>query len=152
MELTRAPSVPFPRPEVSVPAIDPILPPTNGLIRRSGSTAADTGEDTGTVSLDALAARRARSLPPGVRYELKDVVFTLPPVRALPVDLPERTGGDAVELLRLVLGEDVISEMAAAGFTLGDFELICEDWRRRNGLAAGTGPLLPADARSGGPR
>ncbi|MEU2658959.1 hypothetical protein ABZ615_27035 [Streptomyces sp. NPDC007325] len=135
-----------------MPATDPILPPTNGVIRRSGSTA-DTVGDTGTVSLDVLAARRARALPPGVRYELKGVAFTLPPVRALPVDLAESAAaGDTAELLRRVLGEDVIGEMAAAGFTLGDFELICEDWRRRNGLAAGTAPLLPAAVRAGGPR
>ncbi|MFE9042234.1 hypothetical protein ACFY9F_28525 [Streptomyces sp. NPDC012421] len=135
-----------------MPATDPILPPTNGVIRRSGCTAADSVADTGTVSLDVLAARRARALPPGVRYELKGVAFTLPPVRALPVDLPESAAGDTAELLRRVLGEDVIGEMAAAGFTLGDFELICEDWRRRNGLAAGTAPLLPAAVRAGGPR
>ncbi|MFF9150041.1 hypothetical protein ACF1BN_34880 [Streptomyces sp. NPDC014861] len=134
-----------------MPATDPILPATNGVIRRSGC-AADTVAEAGAVSLDVLAARRARSLPPGVRYELKGVAFTLPPVRALPVDLPESAGGDTAELLRLVLGEEMIGRMAAAGFTLGDFELVCEDWRRRNGLADGTAPLLPAAVRPGGSR
>ncbi|MFB7937621.1 hypothetical protein [Streptomyces sp. NPDC056049] len=135
-----------------MPATDPILPATNGVIRRSGCTGAESAAGTGTVSLDVLAARRARSLPPGVRYELKGLAFTLPPVRALPVDLPESSGGDTAELLRLVLGEAMIGRMAAAGFTLGDFELICEDWRRRNGLADGTARLLPAGGRSGGSR
>ncbi|MFD3534760.1 hypothetical protein [Streptomyces sp. NPDC058664] len=135
-----------------MPATDPILPPTNGMIRRSGSAAREAAPEPETVSLDALAARRARSLPRAVRYELKGMVLTLPPWRSLPVDLPGRAGGDTLEILRVVLGEERIREMAAAGFTLGHLEVIGEHWRRRDDPGAGPGPFPPAGSRPGEPR
>ncbi|WP_282692714.1 hypothetical protein [Streptomyces sp. CC208A] len=100
-----------------------------------------------TVPVDTLAARPARSLPDTVRYEFNGLVLTLPPWRSLPADLPGRSGGDMVELLRAVAGEDRIRELAAAGLTLGHLEAIGEDWRRRDEPDSGPGRLLPAGSR-----
>ncbi|MFI0776306.1 hypothetical protein [Streptomyces sp. NPDC021212] len=96
------------------------------------------------MSLDAVAARRARDLPPAVRYELKGFFFTLPPLKSLPIDLRERIDGDLLGILQVALGENQIQEMVTAGFTLSDLEVICEDWCRRNGTKPEFGSIFHA--------
>ncbi|MFD5566654.1 hypothetical protein [Streptomyces cadmiisoli] len=99
-------------------------------------------EATEVVSLDALAKQRRDALPKPTNYELFDVEFTMPPVKSLPMDLQERIGSleNGYGVMVEALGRDKVTEMVAAGFTLGDLEVIAQDWQRRNGLEPGESP------------
>lgn len=91
------------------------------------------------VSLDALAKQRRDALPDPTTYELMGVEFTMPPIKSLPIDVQERIGSmeNGYGLLVEVLGRDKVKEMVGAGYTLGDMELIAEDWQKRNGMEPG---------------
>ncbi|URN11372.1 hypothetical protein LUW77_03520 [Streptomyces radiopugnans] len=91
------------------------------------------------VSLDALAKQKRDALPEPVTFELYGVEFTLPPIKSLPIDLQERIGSleNGYGLMQEALGRDKVREMVAAGYTLGDLELIAEEWQKRNGLEPG---------------
>lgn len=110
----------------------PIRPCPEPAVRRLPAPAAGTA----TVSLDAVARQRAKSLPAPVRYELKGVEFTLPSPKAVPLDVWERLRGgpDPLTALGAVVGEEKAREMAVAGFTLCDLDVIVEDWERRHGV------------------
>lgn len=91
------------------------------------------------VSLDALAKQKRDALPEPTTFELHGVEFTLPPVRSLPMDLQERIGSleNGYGLMQEALGREKVKEMTAAGYTLGDLELIAEEWQKRSGLEPG---------------
>lgn len=103
-------------------------------------------EATEVVSLDALAKQRRDALPKPTRYELFGIEFTMPPVKSLPMDLQERIGSleNGYGVMVEALGADKVKEMVAAGFTLGDLEVIAQDWQKRNGLESGESPASPA--------
>lgn len=120
-----------------MPASDPIAPYpirpcADSAVRRLPVPVAGSA----TVSLDAVARQRARSLSAPVRYELKGVRFTLPSPKAVPLDVWERLrgGADPLTALGAVVGEEKAREMAVAGFTLCDLDVIVEDWERRHGV------------------
>lgn len=94
------------------------------------------------VSLDALAKQRRDALPDPTTFEMYDVEFTLPPIKALPFALQERVGdlNDSAGVLKEILGEAKIKEMYAAGYQFGDIELIAEEWQKRSGLEPGESP------------
>lgn len=103
---------------------------------------------TGTevVDLNSLAKQRRDALPQPTTYNLFDVEFTLPPIKALPFELQERVGDldNTVEVLKDLLGRDKVQEMYAAGFTFGDLELIAQEWQRRSGVESGESPASSA--------
>jgi hypothetical protein len=94
------------------------------------------------VSLDALAKQKRDALPEPTTYELGGVEFTLPPIKALPVEMQERVdvAHDSVGVMKEVLGIEKVREMYKAGFTFGDLELIAEEWQKRSGLEPGESP------------
>jgi len=100
---------------------------------------------TEVVSLDALAKQRRDALPDPTTYEMFGVTFTLPPMKALPIELQERISSqeDIVGLLKFVLGDDKVREMYKAGFQMGDLELLGEEWQKRSGLEPGESPASP---------
>lgn len=103
---------------------------------------------TGTevVDLNSLAQQRRDALPKPTTYNLFDVEFTLPPIKALPFELQERVGDldNTVEVLKDLLGRDKVKEMYAAGFTFGDLELIAQEWQKRSGVEPGESPASAA--------
>lgn len=103
---------------------------------------------TGTevVDLNSLAQQRRDALPQPTTYNLFDVQFTLPPIKALPFELQDRVGDldNTVEVLKDLLGQDKVKEMYAAGFTFGDLELIAQEWQRRSGVEPGESPASAA--------
>ena len=103
---------------------------------------------TGTevVDLNSLAQQRRDALPKPTTYNLFDVEFTLPPIKALPFELQERVGDldNTVEVLKDLLGQDKVKEMYAAGFTFGDLELIAQQWQQRSGVEPGESPASAA--------
>lgn len=94
------------------------------------------------VSLDALAKQRRDALPSPVTFELAGVEFTLPPIKSLPLDLQEQIGSleNGLGLLQHACGRDKVKEMTSAGYTLGDLELIADEWQRHNGIDPGESP------------
>jgi hypothetical protein len=100
---------------------------------------------TEVVSLDALAKQRRDALPKPTPYELFGVTFTMPPVKSLPMDLQERIGSleNGYGVMVEALGRSKVDEMVKAGFTLGDLEVIAEDWQRRNGVEPGESQASP---------
>jgi hypothetical protein len=90
---------------------------------------------TEVVDLNALAKQRRDALPKPTTYNLLDVEFTLPPIKALPFDLD-----NTVAVLKDLLGRDKVQEMYAAGFTFGDLELIAQEWQKRSGVEPGESP------------
>jgi len=108
--------------------------------------AVDEPVATETVSLDSLAKQRRDALPSPVTYELFGVEFTMPPMKSLPFDLQERIGSidNSYGVMVEVVGRDKVREMVDAGFTVGDMELIAEDWQKRNGLEPGEAQASPA--------
>jgi hypothetical protein len=90
-------------------------------------------------SLDALAKQRRDALPEPATYELFGVEFTLPPLKALPMELQEKVGSldNVVGVLKEVLGGDKVKEMYRAGFQFGDLELIGEEWQKASGMEPG---------------
>ncbi|MFF9818670.1 hypothetical protein [Streptomyces sp. NPDC014006] len=117
-----------------MPATDPIAPPATSSY--AAAVASPPVADGGTVPLDAVARQCAQALSGPVNYELKGVTFALPSLRSLPIDLWDRVraGTDPMASLRAVVGEQKMREMAAAGFTLSDLDVILEDWKRRDGV------------------
>ena len=103
---------------------------------------------TGTevVDLNSLAQQRRDALPQPTTYNLFDVEFTLPPIKALPFELQERVGDldNTVEVLKDLLGQGKVKEMYAAGFTFGDLELIAQEWQQRSGVEPGESPASAA--------
>ncbi|MEU9310860.1 hypothetical protein [Streptomyces sp. NPDC048256] len=103
---------------------------------------------TGTevVDLNSVAKQRRDALPKPTTYNLFDVEFTLPPIKALPFELQERVGDldNTVEVLKDLLGQDKVKEMYAAGFTFGDLELIAQEWQKRSGVEPGESPASAA--------
>ncbi len=97
---------------------------------------------TEVVSLDSLAKQRADALPEPVTFELKGIQFTCPPIKSLPIDIQERIGSleNGYGLMGEALGRDKVREMTGAGFTIGDMELISQEWMRRNGFEPGESP------------
>lgn len=100
----------------------------------------DTGREV--VSLDSLAKQRRDALPQPTTFELDGITFTLPPFKSLPMDMQERVAGmeDALGILRIAAGAEKVKEMTDAGFTIGDLELIAEEWQRRSGVEPGESP------------
>ncbi|MEU4967774.1 hypothetical protein [Streptomyces smyrnaeus] len=102
---------------------------------------ATTAKNPGTevVELDSLAKQRRDALPQPTTFKLAGVEFTLPPMKSLPMDLQERVGSleDGLGILQLTLGREKVREMVAAGYTMGDLELIAEEWQKRSGLEPG---------------
>ncbi len=98
------------------------------------------------VDLSSLAQQRRDALPQPTTYNLFDVEFTLPPIKALPFELQERVGDldNTVEVLKDLLGKDKVKEMYAAGFTFGDLELIAQEWQKRSGVEPGESPASAA--------
>jgi hypothetical protein len=125
-----------------MPASDPIAPPrvvpfAESAPRRPRPPAGpDRAVPDRPVPLDDLAQARAAALPGPFRYRLKGVTFTLPPVGGLPLEVAERVRGtsDPLAVVRAVVGEEKTREMAAAGFTLCDLDVIVEEWERRCGV------------------
>ncbi|GAA0637222.1 hypothetical protein GCM10009535_11930 [Streptomyces thermocarboxydovorans] len=107
-----------------------------------------TSKTTGTevVDLNALAKARRDALPKPTTFNLFDVEFTLPPIKALPFELQERVGDldNTVEILKELLGRDKVQEMYKAGFTFGDLELIALEWQKRSGVEPGESPASAA--------
>ncbi|MEU2724078.1 hypothetical protein [Streptomyces smyrnaeus] len=105
---------------------------------------ATSAKNAGTevVELDSLAKQRRDALPQPTTFELAGVEFTLPPMKSLPMDLQERVGSleDGLGILKLTLGGEKVREMVAAGYTLGDLELIAEEWQKRSGIEPGESP------------
>jgi hypothetical protein len=101
---------------------------------------------TEVVDLNALAQQRRDALPKATTYNLFDVEFTLPPIKALPFELQERVGDldNTVGVLKDILGADKVKEMYAAGFTFGDLELIANEWQKRSGVEPGESPASAA--------
>lgn len=91
------------------------------------------------VELDLIAKQRRDALPKPTNYALLGVQFTMPPIKSLPMDLQERIGSleNGYGVMVECLGRDKVKEMVAAGYTLGDLEVIAEDWQKRNGLQPG---------------
>lgn len=91
------------------------------------------------ISLDALAKQRRDALPQPTTFELAGVEFTLPPFKALPMDMQERVASmeDVLGVLRIAAGVEPVQQMIDAGFTIGDLELIAEEWQKRSGLEPG---------------
>ncbi|MET9550533.1 hypothetical protein ABZY36_35310 [Streptomyces sp. NPDC006627] len=91
------------------------------------------------VELDLIAKQKRDALPKPTNYRLFNVEFTMAPVKALPMDIQERIGSleNGYGVMVEVLGRDKVNEMVAAGFTLGDLEVIAEDWQKRNGVEPG---------------
>ncbi|MFF9279509.1 hypothetical protein [Streptomyces griseosporeus] len=94
---------------------------------------------TEVVELDLIAKQRRDALPKPVNYSLLGVEFTMPPIKSLPMDLQERIGSfeNGYGVMVECLGRDKVREMVAAGFTLGDLEVVAEDWQKRNGVDPG---------------
>ncbi|MDN3261184.1 hypothetical protein QWJ26_15440 [Streptomyces sp. CSDS2] len=131
-----------------MPATDPIAPQTSTVFAPCATCCprtAVTGE--GTLSLDAHARRHARSLSRPLRYELKNVTFTLPSPRSVPLAVWQRLhdGTDPLTAFQALVGEAKTREMTAAGFTLGDLEVIVEEWEHRGGVRRHA-PASPAPA------
>jgi hypothetical protein len=101
---------------------------------------------TEVVDLNSLAKQRRDALPKPTTYNLFDVEFTLPPIKALPFELQERVGDldNTVAVLKDLLGPDKVKEMYAAGYTFGDLELIAQEWQRRSGVEPGESPATAA--------
>ncbi|MEU9149215.1 hypothetical protein AB0D59_01345 [Streptomyces sp. NPDC048417] len=101
---------------------------------------------TETVSLDALIQQKRDALPAPTTYEALGVTFSLPPMRALPWQLQEKVGNlnDTFAVLEEVLGKEKVQEMYAAGYQLGDLEVIALDWQKRAGMAPGESPASAA--------
>ncbi|MEU9333123.1 hypothetical protein AB0D49_08155 [Streptomyces sp. NPDC048290] len=97
---------------------------------------------TEVVDLNSLAKQRRDALPKATTYNLFDVTFTLPPIKALPFELQERVGDldNTVAVLKDLLGAEKVKEMYAAGFTFGDLELIAQEWQKRSGVEPGESP------------
>lgn len=110
----------------------------------TSKTAAKNGARE-VVSLDTLAKQRRDALPEPINYELFGVEFTMPPVKSLPMDLQERIGSleNGYGVMVEALGRAKVNEMVAAGYQLGDLELIAEDWQKRNGVEPGESPASP---------
>ncbi|WP_326806643.1 hypothetical protein OHB04_02305 [Streptomyces sp. NBC_01775] len=102
---------------------------------------ATTAKTAGTevVELDSLAKQRRDALPEPTTFALAGVEFTLPAMKTLPMDLQERVGSleDGLGILKLTLGPEKVAEMVGAGYTLGDLELIAEEWQKRSGMEPG---------------
>jgi hypothetical protein len=98
------------------------------------------------VDLNSLAKQRRDALPKPTTFDLFDVQFTLPPIKALPFELQERVGDldNTVAVLKDLLGEEKVREMYAAGFQFSDIELIAEEWQRRSGVEPGESPASAA--------
>jgi hypothetical protein len=91
-------------------------------------------------SLDALAKQRRDALPEPTTFELFGVEFTLPPMRALPMELQEKVDGgldNVVGVMKEILGADKVREMYRAGYQFGDLELIAQEWQKVSGLEPG---------------
>ena len=97
-------------------------------------------------SLDALAKQRRDAQPEPTTFELFGVEFTLPPMKALPIELQERVGdiNDTIGVLKEVLGVAKIKEMYAAGYQFSDLELIAQEWQKASGLEPGESPASAA--------
>jgi len=95
------------------------------------------------VSLDERARQRRDALPEPTAFELFGVGFTLPPIKSLPMDVQERIAGNDTEMFRLVVGDDKVKEMIAAGFQVTDVELILEEWQERSGVKPGESSASP---------
>ncbi|MGW2746016.1 hypothetical protein [Streptomyces sp. NPDC001450] len=120
-----------------MPASDPIAPPrVLPFAEHAARPSRGPSAQDAALSLDQLAAERTETLPGPFHYQLKGVRFTLPALHGLPLDVWERVRGgtDPVASLRAVVGEQKTREMAAAGFTLCDLDVIVEDWERRSGV------------------
>ncbi|MEU7149216.1 hypothetical protein AB0B15_14440 [Streptomyces sp. NPDC045456] len=91
------------------------------------------------VSLDARAKQRREALGEPTTFELKGVEFVLPPFQTLPMDLQERVASreDALGILRIAAGADIVKDMIGAGYTIDDMELISEEWMARSGVEPG---------------
>jgi hypothetical protein len=111
---------------------------------RMTSTKKTVGREV--VSLDTVAKQKAEALPEPVTYELKGVEFTLAPFHSMPMDLQERMRGpeDYLAILRTALGPEKVREMVDAGYTLGDLNLVAEEWMRRSGVELGESPASAA--------
>ncbi|MDT7847190.1 hypothetical protein [Streptomyces justiciae] len=103
------------------------------------STSSKKSVGTEVVELDLIAQQRRDALPKPTNYTLFGVAFTMPPIKSLPMDLQERIGSleNGYGVMVECLGEEKVQEMVDAGYTLGDLEVIAEDWQKRNGLAPG---------------
>ncbi|MEG8275778.1 hypothetical protein [Streptomyces sp. AHA2] len=101
---------------------------------------------TEVVDLNSLARQRRDALPKPTTFNLFDVEFTLPPIKALPFELQERVGDldNTVAVLKDLLGEDKVKEMYAAGYQFSDIELIAEEWQKRSGVEPGESPASAA--------
>lgn len=95
------------------------------------------------VSLDERARQRRDALPAPTPFELFGVSFTLPPIKSLPMDVQERIAGNDTEMFRLVVGDEKVKEMIAAGFQVTDIELILEEWQERSGVKPGESSASP---------
>lgn len=97
------------------------------------------------VSLDSLSRQRRDGLGEPTTFELLGVEFALPHMKALPFELQEKVSNpnDIAALMKFVLGEEKVREMYAAGFQMGDMELIGEEWQRRSGLEPGESVASP---------
>jgi len=99
-----------------------------------------TSKTPGTKRLDLeerLKQRRA-ALPEPVPCEAFGVEWTLPPMQSLPIDVQERAATTRdIGVLRAALGDAKVNEMIKAGFTVGDMELIVEEWQERSGVEPG---------------
>lgn len=107
-------------------------------------TTKTTGREV--VSLDAAAKQRRDALPEPTPFELFGVHFTLPPFRALPMDMQERVSSmeDILGVLRVAAGADTVQRMIDAEFTISDLELIAEEWQQRSGVEPGESPASSA--------
>lgn len=95
------------------------------------------------VSLDAKAKQRRDALAEPTSFELYGVEFTLPSMKTLPFDVQERVGRNDTALFRIVLGDEKVAQMIAAGMTVGDAELIIEEWQERSGVEPGESQASP---------
>lgn len=103
------------------------------------TTSSKKNPGTEVVELDLIAQQRRDALPKPTTYSLFGVEFTMPPLKSLPMDLQERVGGfeNGYGIMLEIHGREKITEMTAAGYTLGDMEVIAEDWQKRNGVDPG---------------
>lgn len=108
------------------------------------TTKKPTGREV--VSLDSLAAQKREALPEATTFELRGVEFTLEPFHSLPMDLQERMKGpdDYLGIIRVALGADKVKEMVDAGYSIGDLNLVAEEWMRRSGIEPGESPASSA--------
>jgi hypothetical protein len=89
------------------------------------------------ISLEERLKQRRAALPQEIPFEAFGVEFTFPPMQSLPIDVQERATNRDISVLRLALGDDKVNEMIKADFTVGDMELIVEEWQERSGTTPG---------------